>query len=69
MTAGYQLNGKALNNYASPSISAPIFFAVHQLKKPEFDNLFVSQQYVFTNRLTDTNYYDAALITLVAMME
>lgn len=69
VTAGYQLNGKALNNYASPSISAPIFFAVQQLKKPEFDNLFVSQQYVFTNRLTDTNYYDAALITLVAMME
>ncbi len=43
--------------------------AGYQLKKPEFDNLFVSQQYVFTNRLTDTNYYDAALITLVAMME
>ena len=67
ITAGYTLKGKALNNYQSPSFSTPIFDAVTFNRNQGFDNLFMSQQYIFAQHMSKTNYYDAALTTIAAL--
>lgn len=67
VTAGYTLSGKAINNYVSASFSAPIFCAVSFNRKEGYDNLFMSQQYIFAKRLPQNNYYDAALTTIAAL--
>lgn len=67
VTAGYTLSGKAINNYESASFSAPIFCAVSFNRKEGYDNLFMSQQYIFAKRLPQNNYYDAALTTIAAL--
>lgn len=33
-----------------------------------YDNLFASQQYIFSKKLPKDNYYDAALTTMAAVM-
>lgn len=48
VTAGYTLKGTPLNKYQSASFSAPIFDAVTFNRNEGYDNLFMSQQYVFT---------------------
>lgn len=67
ITAGYTLKGKPVNNYQSASFSAPIFYAVSFHSEEGYDNLFMSQQYIFAKRIPRNNYYDAALITLAAL--
>lgn len=67
VTAGFTLKGKPLNKYQSASFSAPIFNAVTFNRNKGFDNLYMSQQYIFTRALPNNNYYDAALTTLVAL--
>lgn len=67
LTAGFTLKGKPLNKYQSASFSAPIFNAVSFNRNQGFDNLFISQQYIFTRPLPTKNYYDAALTTITAL--
>lgn len=67
LLAGYNLKGKAINNYQSASFSAPIFYAVSFNRKQGYDNLFMSQQYIFAKHLPHNNYYDAALATIAAL--
>lgn len=67
VTAGYTLKGKPLNDYQSASFSAPIFLAVTYNRNQGYDNLFMSQQYIFTQHLPTDNYYDATLIAMVAL--
>ena len=67
ITAGYTLKGKPLNKYQSASFSAPIFDAVSFNRNEGYDDLFMSQQYIFTRHLPRNNYYDAALTTMAAL--
>ncbi|MGN1272707.1 MAG: glycosyl hydrolase family 8 [Lactobacillus sp.] len=67
LLAGYTLKGKAINNYQSASFSAPVFYAVSFNRKKGYDNLFMSQQYIFAKHLPQNNYYDAALTTMTAL--
>lgn len=67
LTAGFTLEGKPLNKYQSASFSAPIFNAVSFNSNQGFDNLFMSQQYIFARPLPAKNYYDAALTTMTAL--
>ncbi|GFO99828.1 glycosyl hydrolase family 8 [Lactobacillus helveticus] len=67
LTAGFTLEGKPLNKYQSASFSAPIFNAVSFNSNQGFDNLFMSQQYIFARPLPAKNYYDAALTTMAAL--
>lgn len=67
ITAGYTLKGKPLNKYQSASFSAPIFYAVSFNRNEGYDDLFMSQQYIFTRHLPQNNYYDAALTTMAAL--
>lgn len=67
ITAGYTLKGKPVNSYQSASFSAPIFYAVSFHSEEGYDNLFMSQQYIFAKRIPRDNYYDAALTTLAAL--
>lgn len=67
ITAGYTLKGKPLNKYQSASFSAPIFDAVSFNQNEGYDDLFMSQQYIFTRHLPRNNYYDAALTTMAAL--
>lgn len=67
ITAGYTLKGKPLNKYQSASFSAPIFDAVSFNRNEGYDDLFMSQQYIFTRHLPQNNYYDAALTTMAAL--
>lgn len=67
LTAGYTLKGKPLNDYQSAGFSAPIFDAVSDNRNQGFDNLFMSQQYIFARPLPKNNYYDAALTTMTAL--
>lgn len=68
ITAGYTLTGKALNNYQSAAFSAPIFIAVSNFKNQGYDGLFMSEQYIFNQKLTQNNYYPDTLTTLAAFM-
>lgn len=68
VTSGYTLNGKNLNNYESASFSMPIFLATYANRNQGYDKLFLSQQYVFFQQLSQTNYYDATLTTLAALV-
>lgn len=67
ITAGYSLEGRRLVKYQSNSFSAPIFYAVSCNRNKGYDNLFVSQKYIFSKPLTEKNYYDATLTTLAAL--
>ena len=64
---GYKLNGERLVKNQSPSFSAPIFYAVNQYRGQGYDNLFVSQKYIFSKALPKNDYYGATLTTLVAV--
>lgn len=67
LTAGFTLKGKPLNKYQSASFSAPVFNAISFNRNQGFDNLFMSQQYIFARPLPTKNYYDAALTTMAAL--
>lgn len=67
ITAGYSLEGRRLVKYQSNSFSAPIFYAVSCNRNKGYDNLFVSQKYIFSKPVTTKNYYDATLTTLAAL--
>lgn len=64
---GYKLDGTQLVRNQSPSFSAPIFFAVNQHRGQGYDNLFISQKYIFSKPLAKNDYYGATLTTLVAV--
>lgn len=64
---GYKLTGKTLVKNQSPSFSAPIFYGVNHFRGQGFDNLFVSQQYIYSKPLPQDDYYGATLTTLVAV--
>ena len=63
--AGYDLQGHALNQYQAGSFLAPITYAANTGE----GNLKLLQQnkYIFTQDLPLDNYYDATMITMIAL--
>ena len=63
--AGYDLQGHALNQYQAGSFLAPITYAANTVE----GNLKLLQQnkYIFTQDLPLDNYYDATMITMIAL--
>lgn len=63
--AGYDLQGHALNQYQAGSFLAPITYAANAVE----GNLKLLQQnkYIFTQDLPLDNYYDATMITMIAL--
>ncbi|QRR97491.1 endoglucanase [Streptococcus anginosus] len=63
--AGYTLKGKALSHYQSASFGAPIFYAAN--RNSAYRKLVQQNKYIFMQDLSKENYYEAAMITLVAL--
>lgn len=67
ISGGYNLAGKRLVKYQSPSFSAPVFYAVNCNRGKGYDNLFESQKFIFCKKLDANNYYGSTLVTLAAI--
>ncbi|MBM6753541.1 beta-glucanase [Lactobacillus alvi] len=67
VTAGYRLNGQALNHYQSNSISAPVFAAVSANRNAGYDSLFVRERAIIERPLPTNSYYAATLTALVVL--
>ena len=63
--AGYDLNGTALNQYQAGSFLAPITYASD--KGEGYLKLLQQNKYIFTQDLPLDNYYDATMITMIAL--
>ncbi|MEX2784145.1 glycosyl hydrolase family 8 [Streptococcus sp. H49] len=63
--AGYSLEGQPLNQYQASSFSAPVFYAAN--KNNDYRKLVQQNKYIFMTELSSENYYEAALVTLVAL--
>lgn len=63
--AGYDLNGSALNQYQAGSFLAPITYASD--KGEGYLKLLQQNKYIFTQDLPLDNYYDATMITMIAL--
>ena len=63
--AGYDLSGTALNHYQAGSFLAPISYAAD--KGEGYLKLFQQNKYIFTQDLPLDNYYDATMITMIAL--
>ena len=63
--AGYDLNGTALNQYQAGSFLAPITYAAD--KGEGYLKLLQQNKYIFTQDLPLDNYYDATMITMIAL--
>lgn len=63
--AGYDLNGTALNQYQAGSFLAPITYASD--KGEGYLKLLQQNKYIFTQDLSLDNYYDATMITMIAL--
>lgn len=63
--AGYDLKGKALNDYQSGSFLAPITYAAN--KEDEYLKLVQQNKYIYLQQLPLDNYYDATMITMIAL--
>lgn len=63
--AGYNLSGEALNDYQAMSFSAPVFYAAN--KDTAYRKLAQQNKYIFLQDLSSENYYESAIITMVAL--
>lgn len=63
--AGYELNGNKLHHYQASSFLAPIFFAAQ--KKEAYNKLVQQNKFIFMGDLSKENYYEMALLTMVAL--
>ena len=63
--AGYDMNGTALNQYQAGSFLAPITYASD--KGEGYLKLLQQNKYIFTQDLPLDNYYDATMITMIAL--
>ena len=63
--AGYSLEGEPLNQYQASSFAAPVFYAAN--RDANYRKLVQQNKYVFMTKLSSENYYEAALVTLVAL--
>lgn len=66
ITAGYHLNGTALNHYQSASFGAPIIVAT--ANQAQWHNLNQKQRYIFAQPLQTNNYYPATLTMIAALL-
>lgn len=63
--AGYDLQGNALNQYQAGSFLAPITYAANNSEGSL--KLLQQNKYIFTQDLPLDNYYDATMITMIAL--
>lgn len=63
--AGYDLSGKALTQQQSSSFIAPIVYAANTDSR--YQRLVQRNKYIFLQDLPTENYYDAAMISMVAL--
>ena len=63
--SGYDMNGTALNQYQAGSFLAPITYASD--KGEGYLKLLQQNKYIFTQNLPLDNYYDATMITMIAL--
>lgn len=63
---GYYLNGKPIDHQRSETFGAPLLYAsINNPKK--YDKLFQQEEFLLMKPLVKKNYYEAALVTLVAV--
>ena len=63
--AGYDLAGHVLTKQNAGSFSAPLLYAGSQ--NTDYQKLVEENRYIFMTKLSEQSYYDATLVTLVAL--
>ena len=63
---GYYLNGKVIDHHQSKIFGAPLLYASIN-NKEKYDKIFQQEKLLIMKPLSKDNYYEAALITLVAV--
>ncbi len=63
---GYYLDGKVIDRHKSETFGAPLLYAAINHPR-KYDKLFQQEKFLVMKPLVKTNYYEAALITLVAV--
>lgn len=65
ITAGYELDGSEVHHYQAASFLAPIFYASQKVEG--HDKLIQQNKFIFMQDLSKENYYEMALLTMVAL--
>lgn len=63
---GYYLDGKVIDRHKSETFGAPLLYAAIN-NSEQYDKLFQQEKFLVMRPLVKKNYYEAALITLVAV--